>query len=86
MTVPQIHSWQALSGNPAMNLIEGSVAGGIFTAANTEIPGLNAADQNITLGFRAEDARVVHSGGQINAPIYTLELVGGCQEKVIYKN
>ena len=63
-------------GNPAMNLIEGSVAGGIFTAANTKIPGLNAADQNITLGFRAEDARVVDSGGQINAPIYTLELLG----------
>ena len=63
-------------GNPAMNLIEGSVAGGIFTAAKTEIPGLNAADQNITLGFRAEDARVVDSSGQINAPIYTLELLG----------
>ena len=63
-------------GNPAMNLIEGSVAGGVFTAANTKIPGLNAGDQNITLGFRAEDARVVESGGQINAPIYTLELLG----------
>ena len=63
-------------GNPAMNLIEGSVAGGIFTAANTEISELKAADQNITLGFRAEDARVVDSGGQINAPIYTLELLG----------
>ena len=63
-------------GNPAMNLIAGSVAGGVFTAANTEISGLNTADQNITLGFRAEDARVVDSGGQINAPIYTLELLG----------
>ena len=63
-------------GNPAMNLIAGSVAGGVFTAANTEISGLNAADQNITLGFRAEDARVVDSGGQINAAIYTLELLG----------
>ena len=63
-------------GNPAMNLIEGSVVGGVFTAANTEITELNAEDQNITLGFRAEDARVVDSGGQINAPIYTLELLG----------
>ena len=63
-------------GNPAMNLIEGAVAGGVFTATNTEISGLNATDQNITLGFRAEDARVVDSGGQINAPIYTLELLG----------
>ena len=63
-------------GNPAMNLIEGSVSSGVFTATNTEISGLNAVDQNITLGFRAEDARVVDSGGQINAPIYTLELLG----------
>jgi multiple sugar transport system ATP-binding protein len=63
-------------GNPAMNLIEGSVSSRVFTATNTEISGLNAVDQNITLGFRAEDARVVDSGGQINAPIYTLELLG----------
>ena len=27
-------------------------------------------------GFRAEDAEVVASGGQINAPIYALELLG----------
>ena len=63
-------------GNPAMNLIEGSVSSRVFTATNTEISGPNAVDQNITLGFRAEDARVVDSGGQINAPIYTLELLG----------
>ena len=63
-------------GNPAMNLIDGSVAGGVFAAANTNITGLNVSDQRITLGFRAEDARVVDSGGQINAPIYTLELLG----------
>ena len=30
----------------------------------------------MTLGFRAEDASVVETGGQINAPIYTLELLG----------
>ena len=63
-------------GNPAMNLIEGSVKNGVFSAANTEIQGLATPDHNITLGFRAEDASVVTSGGQINAPIYTLELLG----------
>ena len=63
-------------GNPAMNLIEGSVKNGVFSAANTEIQGLATPDRNITLGFRAEDASVVTSGGQINAPIYTLELLG----------
>lgn len=63
-------------GNPAMNLIEGSVKNGVFSAAKTEIQGLATPDHNITLGFRAEDASVVTSGGQINAPIYTLELLG----------
>jgi len=63
-------------GSPAMNLIEGQVAQETFSAANTEISGLNAPTGKITLGFRAEDASVVESGGQINAPIYTLELLG----------
>ena len=63
-------------GNPAMNLIEGSAKNGVFSAASTEIAGLATPDQNVTLGFRAEDASVVKKGGQINAPIYTLELLG----------
>lgn len=63
-------------GSPAMNLIEGAMAGGTFSAPNTEISGLQGVDGNVTLGFRAEDAHVVESGGQINAPIYTLELLG----------
>jgi multiple sugar transport system ATP-binding protein len=33
-------------------------------------------DGKVTLGFRAEDSEVTDSGGQINAPIYTLELLG----------
>ena len=63
-------------GNPAMNLIDGELKGGVFRAEGTEIPGLNAPDGPITLGFRAEDANVVESGGEINAPIYTQELLG----------
>ncbi len=63
-------------GNPAMNLIEGQVKGGLFTAPNVEIPNTSAKDGPLTLGFRAEDATVVPSGGQINAPIYTMELLG----------
>ena len=37
-----------------------------------------APDGRVTLGFRAEDANVVEggAGGEINAPIYTLELLG----------
>ncbi len=63
-------------GNPAMNLVDGNVQGGVFRAQNTEVHGLKAADGPITLGFRAEDANVVESGGEINAPIYTQELLG----------
>ncbi|QXT40873.1 ABC transporter ATP-binding protein [Gymnodinialimonas ceratoperidinii] len=63
-------------GSPAMNLIEGQVQGGTFRADRTEISGLSVPDGAMSLGFRAEDASVVESGGQINAPIYTLELLG----------
>ncbi len=64
-------------GSPAMNLIEGAAKGGVFSADRTVIPGLAAAEGAMTLGFRAEDAQLAEAGqGQINAPIYTLELLG----------
>ena len=63
-------------GNPAMNLVDGELKGGTFTAPNTTITGLTGPDGPVTLGFRAEDATVVASGGQITGPIYTLELLG----------
>ena len=63
-------------GNPAMNLMEGKIEGGTFSAQNTVISGLDAPDGPVTRGFRAEDAEVGHPEGQINAPIYTLELLG----------
>ena len=63
-------------GNPAMNLMDGEVKDGTFTAQNVEVTGLSAPDGPLTLGFRAEDATVVASDAQINAPIYTMELLG----------
>ena len=63
-------------GNPAMNLVDGDVTGGTFRAENVEIAGLSAPDGSVTLGFRAEDAEVTGQGGQMNAPIYTMELLG----------
>ena len=63
-------------GSPAMNLIEGEVKGGTFLADNTVVNDLRAPDGPAVLGFRAEDADVVDGGGQINAPVYTLELLG----------
>lgn len=63
-------------GNPAMNLIDGEIKEGEFTAPNTKISGLSAPDNKVTLGFRAEDAVIGDENGQIKAPIYTLELLG----------
>ncbi len=63
-------------GNPAMNLMEGALSGGTFSGENVEIAGLDGPDGKVTLGFRAEDAEVVESGGQINSTVYTMELLG----------
>ncbi len=64
-------------GSPAMNLINGHAENGVFKADNTAIPNISAADGPVTLGFRAEDASLADGeSGQINAPVYTLELLG----------
>jgi len=62
-------------GNPAMNLMEGTLTAGVFEAANVRIPGLSGPDGPVTLGFRAEDASIAASG-EITAPIYSMELLG----------
>ena len=65
-------------GNPAMNLIEGEVSGGVFRAEGCEISGFSAEDGKVTLGFRAEDVEIgnADAAAQIQAPIYTIELTG----------
>ena len=63
-------------GNPAMNLMDGRMEAGTFIADATRIDGLNAPDGPITLGFRAEDARVTANSGAITAPVYSMELLG----------
>ena len=63
-------------GSPAMNLINGTIAGGVFGAEGMHIADLPAADGPVTLGFRAEDASVVSDGGNIQAPVYAMELLG----------
>jgi multiple sugar transport system ATP-binding protein len=63
-------------GSPAMNLIAGDIAGGVFRAPGMAITGLREdVKGKVTLGFRAEDARVADQG-QISAPVYTMELLG----------
>ncbi|MEM9715383.1 MAG: ABC transporter ATP-binding protein [Pseudomonadota bacterium] len=63
-------------GSPAMNLVDGELKGGTFTAENVKVTGLKGPNGPVTLGYRAEDAEVVSKGGQITAPIYTMELLG----------
>ena len=63
-------------GNPAMNLIRGHASNGVFTAEHTAIEKLKIDDGDVTLGFRAEDAEVTSSKGDITAPIYSIELLG----------
>ncbi len=63
-------------GSPAMNLMNGEISGGVFTGKNARIAGLDAPDGPVTLGFRAEDAALAESGGEVSAPLYTIELLG----------
>ncbi len=62
-------------GSPAMNLMQGQLTGGVFEADHVRIPGLAGADGPVTLGFRAEDARIA-TEGEIAAPIFAMELLG----------
>ena len=62
-------------GNPAMNLLSGTMTGGVFEGEHVRIAGLSAPDGPVTLGFRAEDASLA-SEGEITAPAYTTELLG----------
>ncbi len=61
-------------GNPAMNLMQGEISGGVFRGQNVEIPGFSHTGK-VTLGFRAEDATIAETG-EISAPVYTMELLG----------
>lgn len=63
-------------GSPAMNLMKGTLSAGVFEGENVRIEGLNGPDGPITLGFRAEDAQLSDHTGNINAAVYTIELLG----------
>ena len=64
-------------GSPAMNLVHGEVRNGTFTGDHIHIDGLPTQISGpVTLGFRAEDAVLADANGHIEAPIYSLELLG----------
>jgi len=64
-------------GSPAMNLMEGTIENGVFTGKNVTIKGLSKKPGGpITLGFRAEDASVTTKKAEIDAKVYSMELLG----------
>jgi len=64
-------------GSPAMNLVHGDIQDGVFTGDHIRVDGLSTQVKGpVTLGFRAEDAVMAGETGQIEAPIYTVELLG----------
>ncbi|GHA32866.1 ABC transporter ATP-binding protein [Devosia pacifica] len=64
-------------GSPAMNLVDGELRDGVFEAGKVRVTGLPTTHNGkVTLGFRAEDATIVPEGGELSAPVYSMELLG----------
>ncbi|MBT7331244.1 MAG: ATP-binding cassette domain-containing protein, partial [Oceanospirillaceae bacterium] len=64
-------------GSPAMNLVKGVIADGVFSAGEMSITGFdNYEDAPVTLGFRAEDASVDAAAATNCLTVYSLELLG----------
>ena len=71
-------------GSPAMNLVKGDICAGVFTSRNISISGLaRSVEGAVTLGFRAEDAKLVTKGGNVKAPVYTMELLGDASQVTV---
>jgi multiple sugar transport system ATP-binding protein len=64
-------------GSPAMNLVPGELLDGVFKGEHITVKGLSKSHTGtITLGFRAEDAKLAYKPAEISAPVYTMELLG----------
>lgn len=64
-------------GSPAMNLLQGNLTAGTFTTSNVTISGLSERHSGpVVLGFRAEDATISATDAAIEAPVYSMELLG----------
>jgi multiple sugar transport system ATP-binding protein len=64
-------------GSPAMNLVDGEISNGTFRAGNIAVSGLpKTVAGKVTIGFRAEDANIASRKAQIEAPVYSMELLG----------
>ncbi|MDG1879041.1 MAG: ABC transporter ATP-binding protein [Paracoccaceae bacterium] len=64
-------------GTPAMNLIKGNLNNGTFNTDGISIKGLSKdKNEDVILGFRAEDAKVVLEKSELSAKVYSFELLG----------
>ena len=66
-------------GSPAMNLVSGSIRGGIFTSDdNTALVAVDSKDRDVVvLGARADDIDITEAGdGDLDVPIYSFENTG----------
>ena len=64
-------------GSPAMNLVDGAIENGVFSAQNIKVAGFpERLSGPITLGFRAEDAEMTDGPAELEAEIFALELLG----------
>ena len=65
-------------GSPPMNLIEGELKGGVFTAPGVRIAGFNQAHRSgVVLGVRAEDLAASDvASADIAAEVFAFELTG----------
>jgi multiple sugar transport system ATP-binding protein len=71
-------------GSPAMNLVKGEMKNGTFSGANITVAGLpKDLAGPVTLGFRAEDAKLVPKGGNLTAPVYSMELLGEASQVTV---
>jgi multiple sugar transport system ATP-binding protein len=71
-------------GSPAMNLISGNIRNGEFKGERITVKKLKTEINGpVTLGFRAEDARLIEEDGEMTAPIFALELLGEASQVTV---
>ncbi len=71
-------------GSPAMNLLKGEMRDGMFTGKNIAVSGFSKnLEGSVTLGFRAEDAKITGKDMNLTAPVYSMELLGEASQVTV---
>ncbi|NOZ32616.1 MAG: ABC transporter ATP-binding protein [Alphaproteobacteria bacterium] len=65
-------------GSPPMNLIAGTLAGGLFSHVGGTLAVPGAGDGEVTLGVRPEDISVTDGDADLTGVVYSSELLGDC--------